>query len=763
MDSKRNSETGAEISSSAVLALRERVSAERWERIVREAEGRLDVVSAVEQERKASGLSRRKSLKKVAPDVPWSRYQSWCKRLQSRRGSKWERLLDLRLPPPPERISEAVRHAVVTLRFAVPEMDCCTARDRLVRQFGEIGRISNTSLRRIWSAAGLTQAADSQRVKQGDRYDGGAALAFILAADSETSTMTKLASAALEAARKAAAEQGEKKIEDEPAGRDERGRLTAEYNSGMRAGLAPGEPDARQGTDASKRQARDLGALATLRNRPETLAAKLLSIGVYGLLTERRGFEGLDGPRGALLGLLDCVPYMPATLSKCLAQLGFLGVGEALWGAHARQWNQVTKLWSEPEKPWLQMATYVDTTTDPYWTRRFALAGKVSQVGRVMPCLSRVYVHVGPGVPMAVDTFVGTVSLKKQLVPTLQRVESVVGQGELGRLTIVDAEIADFATLSALAAMPNRLFVTVWKGAGADPTAFQPGGKWQGYRKRDRVRDGQVVLHGRGESKEPLELKLRAVEMQRKHSRHPHRTIYLTNAPTQEYSTCQVAEIYLSRWPNQERRFRDARDGIGTDRSHGYGGEQVKHVALETSLEKSQRRQEFAKTRLERARQQVTQLEAARTAAKGTPQRAVLNRAVSTATREAKAAQKAYESAAREHRKNESMPRTIYKRDTTRDNIATVSVMSVIMLIEFVLREYFQGLKIEFRTFVEHLMNAPTTMISTRSKIHYRIEISRRHPEMASRLRHACAEVTHRKLRRDGRLLVFEAVDPPGQ
>lgn len=744
--------------------LHNRVSPERWIRIVDEARERLTVVEAVKDVRQGSALSQRKSLKEVAPNVSWSRYQSWCRRIATRSGPLLERLMDQRVPPTPETIPESIRQAATTLRLVVPSMDCETARGHLKKQFGRDGNISDTSLRRIWSAAGLTQASNASPTTRGKRYDGGGGLAFILAAATETGAMEDMAKAALEAGRIAVKSQGQKEIAEEPEGRDERGRLTAAYNHAVRENVPPGEPDSRHGTDAAKRQVHDLSSLATLRNRAQTLEAKLLSTGVLGLLTERRGFQGLEGPRGALLGLLDCVPYLPPTLNKCLAELALLGVGDALWGAHARKWNEVAKLWSEPGKSWLQMAIYVDTTTDPYWTTRFAAASKVSQVGRVMPCLSRVYVHAGPGVPLTVETFVGTVSLKKQLVPTLQRLEEVVGQGELGRLTIVDAESATFETLSALAEMPNRLFITVWKGRGANPKRIEPASpRWRRYRKRDRLRDGKVTLHWKNDSGEECDLALRAVEMQRKSNRHSCTTIFLTNDTAHELTATQIADAYLSRWPNQEHRFRNGRNGMGTDRSHGYGGENVLHVALETALEESKRKQESAEARVEKAQEHIAQLEAARAATRRTPQHAAVSDALNAARKELNTAKRTLTSAANLHRKNESTSRIIYKRDTTRDSIVTAAVMCVTMLSEFVLKEYFSGLKMESRTFIEHFINAPTTMIITRKKLLYRIETNPRSPERSQALRQACVEVTRRELWRDGRLLVFEAVDPPGQ
>ena len=170
--------------------------------------------------------------------------------------------------------------------------------------------------------------------------------------------------------------------------RDSRGRFTPEYNTELRSGVEPGETDRRWAPDVEKRRARDLSTLSTPQLRPSTLARKLLAMGVNPLLSERRGFDGLDGPSGEWLGLLGGTAYMPATLDKALAELALLDVESGLWDAHAAQWHRISSAWSVGGPDWLRTILYIDGTADPYWTRAFARSGKVSKTGRVMPCLS---------------------------------------------------------------------------------------------------------------------------------------------------------------------------------------------------------------------------------------------------------------------------------------------------------------------------------------------------------------------------------------
>jgi len=122
------------------------------------------------------------------------------------------------------------------------------------------------------------------------------------------------------------------------------------------------------------------------------LAKRFLTIGMIPLITKRRGFDGLDGPKGHWLEVLGQSAYQPATIEKTLAELALLDTGDALWAEHGQQWGKRALEWSKGEASWKQFVVLVDITTDPFWTQRYASSGKVTRLGRVMPCLSRVAV-----------------------------------------------------------------------------------------------------------------------------------------------------------------------------------------------------------------------------------------------------------------------------------------------------------------------------------------------------------------------------------
>lgn len=734
------------------LELRARVAPERWSHVREQAEQRVWVLEQV-RAKQSEGKSLREALAAVAPETHWSTFRYWRRCEQERSGAAWERQLDLRVAPAPEPISDQVQAAATALRQVKRDISIAEAQRHLVAQFGpEQGKVSGTSLKRIWRAAGLSRRPGRTSPAQRTHHAGGAGLALLLVAAAETGVMLELAAAVLEHGKLVAVTQGEVGESAEPEERDAQGRFTPAYNQAVSG--AEGR-DPRWASDAEKRERRRLVSLSVLRSRRATLARKLLSMGLAPLLTERRGFEGLDGPNGEWLALLGGRACLPATFNRLLTELALLDSGSALWPVHAQQWERLTRAWwTHGDRPrWLRWAVYVDATQDPYWTHRYAASGKVSRVGKVMPCVTRVALMGGGGVPLVVETRVGAVSLKKELLPFLERVEAALGQGEIGRLTVVDGEMSTVALMMALSARTDRWFITVLKGVLATHARRSEEGDWEAYRQHDQLRELVVHVNGAGAPKDGL--RLRAVEMVRRGSRNPTSTLFVTDADPEELSTEEIASAYLSRWPHQEQRFRDARNGVGLDRSHGYGGELVTHVGLETALEKAIRRVERERTRVA-ATAIDQQLSLDLKLATERQLQGAASCAVRRAERDLAAARRSLAKAERELRRLQTTPREIYMRDTTRDGIMTCLKLTVLMLLEFVLKEYFGGLRMEARTFIERYVNLPVTVRKTPTQLVYQLQDNPRSPSQAERLQTACDEVNRRRLQLGRRRIRLE-------
>ncbi len=632
-------------------------------------------------------------------------------------------------------------------------MRCESAREILIAEFGQKrGAVADSSLRRVWRRAGfaLPRRGDASRFERVERLAGGGGLALVGAAALEFDGMVALANAAQGAGRESAASQAEVNERLVNVHRDERGRFTAAYNEAWREGVPPGVADERWAADHTKSTCVDLSELSVLALRPETLSRRMLALGMVPLVTDRRGFDGLDGPRARWLIAAGIHDYRPATLDKTLAELAELQTAESLWREYGRQWSLKAREWSAGGPSWAQVIKYIDITTDPYWTRRYALSGKVSRVGRVMPCLSRVAVMGGCGFPLLMDTKAGTMSLKAMLLGALAASDHLDGLQEMSHLTVVDAEAASLELLTILNDIPGHQFITVLKGPAARGVTIKDASDWQPYREHDQIRAGHVMLQGR--------LQLFAVEMQRKESRHPHPTMFITSASPELLAPPEVCDAYLSRWPHQEARFREYRNGAGFNHSHGFGGEVVTHVALPPKREAAERKTVQAAQGLEEARQRLTTAKNLKETV-AADEKPGLQALVKDAQKDVRNAEKAVAAADSAKKELETTPETIFKRDTTRENIATVLSLTVAMLVEWVLREYFGSTTMELRTFLEYFLYMPTEIRTRAYRVLYRIETGGLPLRQAELVQKACAEVTHRKLRRDGRLIVFEAVD----
>ncbi len=753
-------------------AVRESVSEDRWSSIEELARNRAEVLATVLAERERSGLSWRKCVMAVAPDLDWSLFLRMRERHAERSGPVWERLLDERTPPPaPAPIPEDVRTGAIGLRMFDRSMGPGKAREMLVERFGERGGISDASLKRIWAAAGVTYiraggsgATDKQpEPEEVVAYHGGAGLALIVAADADLGASRRLAQAVQQTGEQHAQAQvlpDEDAHDPRPAGvesRNDRGQFTADYNTNWRAGVAAGEMDERWTTEEAKRARRDLSSLATLGMKRSTLANKLLCIAATSLLTERRGFDGLDGPAGEWLGVFGGTAYMPATLDKGLTELALLDVGEAMWDDHAGRWVKQSQQWSEQGPGWLQYVAYIDASVDPHWTSKFAKAGKVSRINRVMPCTSRVAVHSGPGVGLVVESHPGTVSLKKTLLALLGRLDGIVGEGKVGRISIIDAEMATTELLSTMFVEHKRGFITVLKGPIAraiELRVHEDNGAWQPYRVRYQVREVELLLTGKKVPTETQTLYLRGVEMRRKDSSRDTSMVFITNMNAESLTTTEVADAYLSRWPHQEGQFRNGRNGGGLDGTHGYGGQYVTHVAIETKIDKAERSVMWAKvqlTKAEAARDEVAAAVESEPAAT-----AALQTALPALKRDVAKATSYLAKAEQEVDKHNSMPRQIWVRDTTKDSITTCLKLHLLTLIEYVLQEYFGGTKMEVRTFIEQFVNLPVTVRTTSTAVRYQIHANPRQPHRMVQLRDACNVINDRALLRGKQKLTFE-------
>lgn len=768
------SESDSPAVTAATLALQAKLTATRWAAVVVKAHKDASVYQAVMKEH-AAGMPMRPALRLRGEGLHWSTFRHWLHAVADGQGQTWERLLDHRCPRPAEAIDSKAREMAVQMRKTNPGITAQKAREILATVFGDGATYSDAWLRRVWKSAGVNASvgakrapvaepkapvADSSRPAPSEEtveiLMGGAGLALLAAADAETRASLKLAKAIRVLGQECM--QGEPMPEqrDPTAGRDGHGQFTAEYNQAWRVDTPQGEPDGRWSSDAEKREARPLGGLRVLQVEEMTLARKLLAMGTSPMVTERRGFDGLSGPSGAWMAGLGGPAYMPATLDKALTELGSMDADGAMWPAHARQWHEMTIRWSGDKAGWLQTAVYIDGTADPYWTRAFAKAGKVSRAGRVMPCLSRVALNSAAGIPLLVTTEVGAAPLCARIIPMLRELREAIGpEAQADRLVVIDSEAGNAAMLLALHEEKDTIFIVPIKGNAAKGIKYIDQREWEPVRTHDRVREVSFYLGGTGPEKD---IEFWGVQLDRPGGRRAQPLLLACNGAEGVLSAVEVATEYLARWPRQEQVFREVRDGGGLNHSHGYGGSMVLHIAAVAKRAKASHRLDLAQARVEKGK--ATQAAVGTGAAVGSENPSLVAAARSLAGQQQRVLVKKAAARAAEASKALALPDTIWHRDTGRDSVMTCLKLMTLGLLEFVLHEYFGGLEMQWRSYIEDFVALPVTVVTTATRQQFRITENPRQPERMAQLRKALAEINRRELSRGGKRLTFELIEP---
>jgi hypothetical protein len=755
--------------------LQSRLSTASWTKRYQEAVRRVGLIERLRTHGHAPHPAQpsRAELRTFVPHEDRTNLLRWWEEYHTGAGEPWERLFDRRWAPKAWETPEPWRSAVETLGALEPPPRLEQIRTVLVRRFGAEAALGDTKLREILRAAGLyVPGAARPPREQVVELHGGGGLVLLAAAAQETGATAAMAQAVSELAR---AQQRPAVVVPRPAtGRSAEGQFTAAYNQARAVRLA----EADQPYFPSVEVARPTTDLTRLRLRtlsPERLADHLLCVTVLPLLTARRGTGGADDPLGGWLAALGVTPYRAKTLEKTLDELKWLEAASVLWDTHARIWLAQSARWCAAQDPggWRQLALYVDASHDPYWTERFAVSGKVSRTGRVQPCLARVVMSSGPGVPVLGTVLAGRSNLGDELLALLDRVDAAAGPAQVRRVTVVDAECCHLEFLARFADHPTRDLITVLKGPLARGKTVQPVGDWQPFRERDQLREGLVDLGRRADGSTAVVL--RAVEMQRPDSRHPKVVTFLSTAPRERLDTSAVVEAYLARWPYQEDLFRRGRNGVGLERSSGYGVHAVTHVAVLDQRETAARRltrtdQELAEAhdREAAAVQQVTATQtrlAARRAtgaARDGRSTAGLRRAqeLLQARQTTRAeAQRRQQQAQAEYEKRRTTPDEIYVRDTSLESVTTCFKMLLLSLLEFICQEYLGGRRITPRTFIASWVMLPVTIRTTRHQVVYELTRNACDREMTALLEHAAEVITKRSLSLNDRTLIIRLKD----
>lgn len=791
--------------------MRERAdSEERRQRravLLEKAEREATQLREIERLKREEGVPFGEGMRRVGLLLP---HATFYRRQEALNQHGVEGLLDRRHPPP-ARLTAEIRGYLAGLAQRTPRPTIDELRQSVLERYGEA--FAPRSIQQALHDAGVAGPAFRfTRSKQPaalavakepvvEEHLGGLGLALLTLADDLTGYTRGMAQVIEQVTERlpppTPVTQEEREL------RDWRGRFLPTYN------------DARERRDPevgavfesveTKREDKDLGRLQINGTSPETLQRKLLALMALPVVTDRGHFDGATDVRGTWLASLEGIDYMPETLSKFGRELKWAGVSRSMIEQHARIWHQHLSEWVGDDKV-CSTVLYVDATTKPLWTDHFHRSGRVAMLGRVMPCVETVLIHTGAGVPLYVKTYSGNVALVKNVLPLIEEMEEAIGEGMLGRLSVMDGEMDSVALFKQFDAA-GRYFVTPLDANRVRDLNDVEGLKHLvSYRDGDWIGGGWVSLRDSHAPRSAL-YRCRAVVLERRTKETF--TVFATNAPAEEFADSVLMDTYFQRWPAQEGIIRQLNMATAFKGTHGYGKMRVLNLSvidkitqlqarahrlaeqmgeaktgqLETSAELHE--QEIEHRRLERnldnARHSQTLLareEKVHTAAytELKTREATLKRdlehqklLVEKATQNEEESRAHVEAIVEKSRRNQQdrqhlETRTeIYQTDTELDQVFSVLKLGFALLVQFLIHRFFDGMRIDLMTFVNQIFLVPGVRIRTDTTETLRFQAHRRNPKMMLDLEAACERVNALRHVHDGRVIRMEVAWPTGR
>lgn len=798
----------------ALRALAALMPAAVFEKRLKTAKEQAAVIARVEAER-ARGLSTTKAL--IACGLAdWDR-STYLGRLRRFETKGLAGLVSHRhvLPPNEEKATHEVRQVVCAIRDFDPRADVGRIAEVIARRLGVV--VSESVIKRVLADEGLNRPPgggehpDVLRAHKAANAPVGeemlfAGSLFLRLADELTGYTAGMASAihAASALAVASAPKPAAPRQEEAGSRDARGRFTAVYN---KANL---KLDARLGpafrSVVEKRREVHLGARRLAGEGVATIHRKCRAVVMLPLLTDSGRSVQVDDYR-AHHGLVELCghAYAGETLERFLRDLKYLGLSDAMMNQHAAFW-MAHEPRGEGEGEPAGFLLYIDGSNKALWTSNFAKCGKVSDNGRIMPCLDQVLVHTGTGTPIYWQTFSGHASLVTYAPAAIAAVEKLVGTGwEAGSLVVMDSEACAVGLFRAFAeATPRRQLITRLKPSLTPPlSAFRELSDFEPYRAGDEVADGFITLRDSKEKdKSKAAYELRAVVIRR--TRAGQTSVLVTDVPRDELSAPAVADAYFKRWRAQELRFKTF-GAVNFKSVAGYGKQLVENVAVVTELDKLPDRRKRLEKQIEGQERVVTTLygtlKEARAAVKKAEERrarqdgqvakalfadipdpdvvcARVDAVIGERDRLAEAREAAAVAEA-EHRAavaklaalRQELPkldqkaallasrREIFQADVELDRILSVTKLGFVLLCEMAFREFFEGLNISLATFVRHLLALPGKRVVEGSQEFIQFAIPP-NKDIRRALEAACERVNAQKLRRND-LVLRLSVGPP--
>lgn len=273
-----------------------------------------------------------------------------------------------------------------------------------------------------------------------------------------------------------------------------------------------------------------------------------------------------------------------SALEHFLGDLEALRVAAPLGDALMQQYLEV---WPVPAEG---AFLYLDNRRKVHYSSHSIAAGKISASGRVLGATTQLFLHDAAGHGLHMYSGPGDDHMTRTMVPFVQRFVPLIGREKIRGL-VGDQEMRSVALFLALEAMEHLGFVTLGRAPTAkQEAAFEVEGIFVPY-LRD-AKSGELthwVAHGHTllqDRKKDLSFQCEVTLVVDCRGGMPGRLIPVLHTLREEDVPVELPHtVYVGRWENQERVFRDMRVCQNLDANYGQKRAAVPHRPLERKRE----------------------------------------------------------------------------------------------------------------------------------------------------------------------------------
>ena len=364
-------------------------------------------------------------------------------------------------------------------------------------------------------------------------------------------------------------------------GKNKAGRFTRRYNR---------RRDVRESRFASvseKRQYKNWHSMNIIKDRPETLTRKSLSILALPIVSNNGQVRSVNAALGQTLGHLCGFNYKQSSISKHLAELKYLGVSGALLLDLPEFWKQCWKDEISDAMMGPLLCYYIDGNTKALWSSERVKKNKVTMLGRVMGCVEQVFIHDGFGHPIYFENYSGHGPTGEHILGLFEKIEDAIADvpqssARVFRAIVMDGANNSVKCLRAFAAQETFHYISTLDD-----------NQWNDRRVKSRsyplrYRYGQATLRDleielEDSNERGYFISTRAIKIEWDNGR---QTVLITSLPKSTVDASELVFSYFRRWPAQELIYRYEKATVCLSRVAGYGRKEVANPRQREKQEK---------------------------------------------------------------------------------------------------------------------------------------------------------------------------------